>query len=358
MPFVGAPVSPRMGGKGKAPAGTGKGGGRGGGRGRGGGGRGGGGGSRRGGGLQPDWARGFGGTGFCSCTVEDCGRPHEGDEDPDENGAASVIFPVPLAMWDLGQCDPKRCSGRKLARLGCLRELRLQQRFPGVALTPSATDCISPGDYHLIHSDGLAVVDCSWNRLDDVPFGRIKSAAPRLLPWLVAANPVNYGKPCKLTCAEALSAGLYISGYRDAAELLMNKFKWGHGFITLNRDVLESYMRCKTGVEVIETQNKWLTEGGPKRELSGPRDMPESESDDESNSDEERDDESNSDSDSGMPPLEPNQNKVGGNRIGGESRKSTFPTERGMPPSESESESEENEEDVDDTTRQLAETSV
>jgi hypothetical protein len=31
------------------------------------------------------------------------------------------------------------------------------------------------------------------------------------------------------------AAGLYISGYRDAAELLMNKFKWGHGFITLNR---------------------------------------------------------------------------------------------------------------------------
>ena len=54
---------------------------------------------------------------------------------------------------------------RELARLGCLRELRIQQRFPGVALTPSATDCISPGDYHIIHSDGLAVVDCSWNRL-------------------------------------------------------------------------------------------------------------------------------------------------------------------------------------------------
>ncbi len=326
-----------MGGKGKASGGKGPGGGRGGGRGRGGRGGGGhgGGGPRRGGGLQPDWARGFG-TSFCSCTVENCGRPHEGDEDPEASGAASVVFPVPLAMWDLNQCDPKRCSGRKLARLGCLRELRLQQRFPGVALTPSATDCVSPGDYHLIHSDGLAVVDCSWNRLDDVPFARIKSAAPRLLPWLVAANPVNYGKPCKLTCAEALSAGLYIAGYRDAAELLMNKFKWGHGFITLNREVLESYMACETGAEVLETQNRWLTEGGPKRGVSAPRDVPESSS--ESDADEEDVDvESDSASDDSMPPLEPNRNKTH-NRIGGESRRSRFPQNpRDMPPSESDS---------------------
>ena len=326
-----------MGGKGKAPGGKGPGGGRGGGRGRGGRGGGGhgGGGPRRGGGLQPDWARGFG-TSFCSCTVENCGRPHEGDEDPEASGAASVVFPVPLAMWDLNQCDPKRCSGRKLARLGCLRELRLQQRFPGVALTPSATDCVSPGDYHLIHSDGLAVVDCSWNRLDDVPFARIKSAAPRLLPWLVAANPVNYGKPCKLTCAEALSAGLYIAGYRDAAELLMNKFKWGHGFITLNREVLESYMKCETGAEVLETQNRWLTEGGPKRGVSAPRDAPESSSEGESDADEEDvDSGSDSASDDSMPPLEPNRNKTH-NRIGGESRRSRFPQNpRDMPPSES-----------------------
>ena len=59
-------------------------------------------------------------------------RPiHRGD---DETGASSRP-PYKAACWDLGHCDPRRCSGKRLMQFGLMRELSIGQRFPGVIVS-------------------------------------------------------------------------------------------------------------------------------------------------------------------------------------------------------------------------------
>ena len=188
-----------------------------------------------------------------------------------------------VALQDLGQCDKKRCSGTKLVRARLVSEIKLGRSWGGVVLSPLGQQSISVEDAPLIANKGLAVVDCSWNRLDEVPFSKIRGQAPRLLPWLVAANPVNYGRPCKLSCAEAIAAALHICGFPEAASIVLSKFTWGHSFFELNAELLNMYAACKSAKEVIEAQQEYL-ENLSRQPLDVPEgrryDMPPSESDD------------------------------------------------------------------------------
>ncbi|XP_015109423.1 ribosome biogenesis protein TSR3 homolog [Diachasma alloeum] len=207
------------------------------------------------------------------------------DEVEEEKEESPCSFPV--AMWDLEHCDPKKCSGRKLSRHGLIKTLRLNTRFTGLVLTPVGNKCVAPTDREIVQEHGCAVVDCSWAKLEDTPFSRIRSPNPRLLPFLVAANPINYGKPCQLSCVEAIAAMMIITGFPDEANFYLGKFSWGHSFLELNSDLLAAYAACSTSEEIIQAQEKFLANARQERvEKQALPDFPPSE-DSESESEEE-----------------------------------------------------------------------
>ncbi|KAI0346360.1 DUF367-domain-containing protein [Trametopsis cervina] len=179
----------------------------------------------------------------------------DGEEHDDDTG---VQIDVPVAMWDFDHCDPRRCSGKKLARAGLIDDLKVGQRFRGIVLSPKGTLPVSPADRDIVSQYGLAVVECSWARLDDVPFNKIASPHERLLPYLIATNPVNYGKPWRLNCVEALAAAFYITGFDSYAERLLSGFGWGHSFWEVNNHFIKQYRTCSTAAELSTMQQTIL----------------------------------------------------------------------------------------------------
>ncbi|KAK0413218.1 hypothetical protein QR680_006667 [Steinernema hermaphroditum] len=222
-----------------------------------------------------------------SCSELDNGTDEDSSEE--ETRITADQLACRLAMFDFNQCDPKRCSGRKLQRHGLIYTQKLGTKFGGLVLSPTGVSTLSPADRDFILENGLCVVDCSWNQVEHTPIHRVKAQEHRLLPFLVAANPVNYGKPCRLTCAEAIAAGLYIIGERASCNLLMSKFKWGLNFVELNREALEIYAKCKDSKEIIEKQEEIMAQIDREREelRAKPIDLPPGFSDEEDEEEEE-----------------------------------------------------------------------
>jgi pre-rRNA-processing protein TSR3 len=166
--------------------------------------------------------------------------------------------PFKAACWDFGHCDSKRCSGKRLMHFGMMRELAIGQKFAGVVISPNAKKVVSPADRELLEQHGAAVVECSWVRIKEVPWARIGGKCERLLPYLVAANPVNYGKPWRLNCVEALAACFMICGKTEWAEIVLQHFPYGKPFLEINSQLFERYARCTDEEEVKKAEETWL----------------------------------------------------------------------------------------------------
>ncbi|ANB12254.1 Tsr3p [Sugiyamaella lignohabitans] len=188
------------------------------------------------------------------------GKPRRQEVSARESHVAGVgaEFPAKMAMWDFNHCDPKRCSGKKLSRLGLIKSLRVGQKFGGVVVSPNGKDPVCPDDRDIVEQHGAAVVECSWARINEIPFNKIGGRHERLLPYLVAANPVNYGRPWKLNCVEALAACFAITGHLDWASEVLEHFSWGHAFLEINEELLELYSQCTDAESIKAAQEAWL----------------------------------------------------------------------------------------------------
>tara|TARA_B100000925_G_scaffold33407_1_gene22158 strand:+ start:553 stop:816 length:264 start_codon:yes stop_codon:yes gene_type:complete len=75
-----------------------------------------------------------------------------------------------------------------------------------------------------------------------------------MLPILLAANPVNWGKPGRLSTIEAIAATLVLAGHDEQAEHILGCVRWGIRFLELNAEPLEAYSSARSSAELINLQ--------------------------------------------------------------------------------------------------------
>jgi len=163
---------------------------------------------------------------------------------------------IPLVAYRDDTCDPRKCSVKKLERFGLVRLVNRVAHLPrsSLLLDPTAGQALSPADRTITPS--LTVLDCSWEVLDQAAIRHWRRK--RALPFLLAANPVNFGKPFKLSSVEAFAAALFILWEREQAEMVLGKFGWGCRFLEVNKEPLEAYAAARDSTDIIAIQAKYL----------------------------------------------------------------------------------------------------
>ncbi len=163
------------------------------------------------------------------------------------------------AIW-LAQDDPKKNTAVLASKRGDLKLHKNMNNLPkkGIILEPLCGKVLGPEDHELltIRNGSLVGLDCSWAHIESSVDTVMKKTRliPRMLPLLLAANPVNWGKPGKLTTAEALSAALYLIGREEQSRNVLGAFRWGERFFELNQEPLDAYSLAKSSSELVDLQ--------------------------------------------------------------------------------------------------------
>ncbi|MBN2065819.1 MAG: DUF367 family protein [Candidatus Thermoplasmatota archaeon] len=170
--------------------------------------------------------------------------------------------PIRLFVYHTAEDDPKKCSAKKMQRFGHVKLENNLRRLPRgmILLNPLSEKSLSKEDERLAETKGILALDCSWKTIEkQFPYIEEKYVS-RALPFVLAVNPVNYGKANKLSTLEAFVAALYILDRTEQAEEILKLYKWGPQFIELNREPLEDYRTAKTSKELIERMNQYISD--------------------------------------------------------------------------------------------------
>ena len=144
------------------------------------------------------------------------------------------------------QDDPRKCTAAKMVKFGLAQNIK-KIGSKGLVLDPFSEKTLLPISKSSINS--IVGIDCSWNLANEA-FSKKFHGIKRKLPPLLAGNPVNYAKLNKLSTVEALSASLFILDFKEQSLLLLDKFKWGHTFYDLNKNLLEEYSKLESEEQI------------------------------------------------------------------------------------------------------------
>ncbi|CAK0829251.1 unnamed protein product, partial [Prorocentrum cordatum] len=164
--------------------------------------------------------------------------PCSGEEpvSEDEPGAGDSeggpVRRVRLALFEFAQNDPKADGGSAGGKSEGEGLEGIWQFIPD-ALTFQDRECLL--------ANGLAGINASWNRMDELPWQRLRRQGQhRILPHLVA-----------------MAATLLIAGLDDDAAAIMRSFQWGEEFLKINLEALAAYA-CAPDAEGVRRREAEL----------------------------------------------------------------------------------------------------
>ncbi|MEZ0394651.1 MAG: DUF367 family protein [Desulfurococcaceae archaeon] len=164
--------------------------------------------------------------------------------------------------------DPRKNTALKMVRMGLARLASREDLGRGaIVLNPYSSDLLGPWLRGEAERRGILVLDASWRRLSPERFRRVRGVHVRLPP-LLAGNPVNYGRPCILSSAEAVAAAARILGHPELYSRLLGLYKWMRTFHELNDELLEEYSRAADGAAMAEAIARYFG-GDPCAGLGG-----------------------------------------------------------------------------------------